>query len=388
MPVFDIPLYGFPNRWQEYMQISPWWWNQFAGLGDLAPLSTGGANVWVQPDWDDLGAAISDAIELFAVNLGFYPRPVYLTERIPLGRGRPYELQSLRTTYGHIQAIGTRGTTLLQAGVAVVYSDTDGDGVNDRGTVQFAYASAPDESEIQMFFTVADINLPGAQAADERYQIEPATVVVSGGNITLTAHAAFFGQPELWRQPYIAPNYNPQNKNVLDTQDAANFVTEVDVYRVYPDETNAVTLRRRQPDCTNCQWEWYTAAGVANIEDSRLGTFNLSEADCGCWRGGWKYVDISYYAGYPLNRYGQPEPSLTRALIRLTNQSTMQPRQPNTFNNVIAQRDQSDNLFPSFGNSSAPLEMTPFGGTNGAVAAWNMVKRYMIPEGGALNNSR
>lgn len=384
MPVVKTPLYGYLNAWANEMQISPWWWNQLAGQGDLAPLSSGGANVYVLPDWTDIAKGINRALTLITDQLRFYPRPVYLSERIALGQGRPFEMQSLRTKYGYLQAIGTRGTTVLSAAETVVYSDEDGDGVNDTGTVTFAYASAPDESEIQMFFTVTDIDLPGAQAADERYQIEPATVVVSGGNITLTAHIGYFVKPTLWRQPYVAPNYNPQNKNVLDTADATNYVTEVDVYRVYPDETNAVTLRRRQPSCAGCAWEWYPAAGTAQIEDSVLGLFNLYETSCGCWRGGWTYVDISYYAGYPLDRFGQPEPALTESLTRLAN--TKMPRQPNTFDNVIATRWQADNSYPTVNGRDAPMRQTPFGSLVGQVEAYDIITTYMLGTGMSLGN--
>lgn len=393
MTVFKTNLYTYGHLWAQEMEVSVWAFNQLAGQGDLAPLSERGKNVWVLPDWNDLGKGITRALTKMTGQLGFYPRPVYITERIPLGQGAPYQLQSLKTRYGYIQAIGQRALTALDSGASVAYTDEDGDSVLDTGTVTVVMGSAPPSaSEIQMFFTVADIALPSAAVGDERYQIEPATVQVDTGTntITITAHIAYFVRPPLWRQAYAAPNYNPHNKNVLDTTDAANYVTEVDVYRVYPDDTNAVTLRRRKRSCTSCEWEWDTAAEVADIENSLLGLINLSEASCGCWRGGWAYVDVSYFAGYPIPNYsgtsqdilytGEPEPALTEALVRLAN--CEQPRNPNTFSNDIATRWQTDNEYQKF--QGEPMDKTPLGSKIGQRAAWDIVSDYALGVGSAL----
>lgn len=392
MTVFRNNLYGFGHAWAADMQISVWAFNQLAGVGNDAPLSEPGKNVWVQPDWVDLGMALTRALTKASDNLRFYPRPVYLYERIKLGRGRPFELQSLQTKYGYIQSIGKRGITALSSGETVTYSDEDGDGVDDTGTVTFVMASTPPSaSEIQMFFTVSDIALPSAVVADERYQIEPATVVVSGNTVTLTAHAAYFVKPPLWRQPYLAPNYNPHNKNVLDTTDAANFVTEVDVYRVYPDTTGAVTLRRRVYDCAGCtNWTWQDVTGAAQIEDDRLGLINVTEAACNCWRGGFSYVDVYYYAGYPFPNYsntsqddvftGQIEPALVEAITRLAN--CEQAREPNTFTNEIATRWTTDNNYQKFQGEA--MEKTPLGSKIGQVRAWEIISEYALGVGWAM----
>lgn len=391
MTVFNRNLYGYGHEWAKYMQISPWAFNQLAGPGEGAGLTEPGKNVWVLPDWNDLSFAITRALTKIPDQLHFYPRPVYLYERIPLGRGVPYQLQSLKTRYGYIQEIGQRAVTALESGAAVVYSDEDGDGVDDTGTVTIVLLSTPPSaSEIQIFFTVADIGLPSAAVADERYQIEPATVQVSGNTVTITAHISYFVLPSLWRLPYLAPNYNPHQKNVLDSADSANYVTTVDVYRVYSDATNAVTLRRRKRSCANCEWEWETAAGVADIEDSLLGLFNLYEAECRCWRGGWQYVDLYYYAGYPIPNYnttspdvlytGDPDPALTEAIVRLAN--CEQAREPNTFTNEIATRWQQDNKLEKF--VGEPMNKTPLGAKIGQQAAWDIISTYSLGTGGAM----
>lgn len=393
MTVFRSNLHGYGHRWAQEMNVSVWSFNQLAGQGDLAPLSERGKNVFVSTDWLALEQGLQRALTKIVDPLGFYPRPVYLYERIPIGRGQPYQLQSLKTRYGHIQAIGRRGLTVLDAGAAVVYSDEDGDGVDDTGTVTVVMGSAPPSaSEIQMFFTVADIAQASAAAADERYQIEPATVQVDTGTntITITAHIAYFVRPPLWRQPYLAPNYNPTNKNALDTTDAANYVTEVDVYRVYPDETNAVTLRRRWRSCSSCAWDWQTAAGVAAIEDAELGLINLYEADCGCWRGGWSYVDVYYFAGYPIPNYsgtsqdilytGDPEAALTQALVRLTN-CEISP-EPNTFSNEVMTRFKTDLELKLYQGET--MTNMPFGAMLGQRRAWEIISDYAIGRGMAL----
>lgn len=391
MTVFRNNLYGYGHAWANEMEISVWAFNQLAGPGDLAPLSERGKNVWVLPDWNDLARGITRGLSKMVDTLHFYPRPVYLSERIPLGRGRPFQMQTLQTRYGYIQAIGRRAITALESAAPVVYSDEDGDGVDDTGTVTVVMATTPPSaSEIQMFFTVTDIDLPGAVVADERYQIEPATVTVSGNTITLTAHIAYFVLPSKWRQPYLAPNYNPHNKNVLTSNDPANYVTEVDVYRVYPDATSAVVLSRRKASCASCGWDWENIAGVADIEDSRLGLINVSEESCLCWRGGYRYVDVYYYAGYPIPNYsntsqddvftGEAEPALTEALTRLSN--CEQARQPNTFTNEIATRWTTDNNYQKF--QGEPMEKTPLGSKLGQIAAWEIVSDYALGVGWAF----
>lgn len=392
MTVFRNNLLGYGHAWADYMGISVWAFNQLAGPGDLAPLSERGKNVWVKPDWDDLGMGITRALVKASDQLHFYPRPAYLYQRVHLGRGRPFELQSLKLRYGYVQAIGRRAITALSSGAAVVYSDKDGDGVNDTGTVTFVMASTPPSaSEIQMFFTVAAINLPSAVVADERYQIEPATVTVSGNTVTLTAHASYFVKPPLWRTAYNSPNYNPHNKNVLTTNDAANYVTTVDVYRVYPDATSAVTLRRRVRDCVGCTgWTWEDVTGAAEIEDERLGLINVAEASCNCYRGGYSYVDVYYYAGYPLPNYsttsqdsmftGTPDPALTEALVRLAN--CEQAREPNTFTNEISTRWQTDNQYLEVQGSL--VTNTPLGKKIGQGRAWEIISEYALGVGSAM----
>lgn len=387
MTVFNRNLYGYGHLWAEYMGITPWAFNQLSGPGDQAPLTTNGINVWVQPDWRDLALALTRALTKVSDNLRFYPRPVYLHAEIPLGRGRPFELQSLKLPYGYVQAIGRRAITALDSGAAVVYTDEDGDGVNDTGTVTINVVDPPSASEIQMFFTVADIALPSAVVADERYQIEPATVVVSGNTVTLTAHISYFVLPSLWRQPYIPPNYNAHNKNILITTDAANYVTTVDVYRVYPDATSAVTLRRRVRECTACGFTWENVTGLAEIEDSRLGLINVCEESCRCWRGGYSYLDVYYYAGYPIPNYsatsqadvftGEPDPALTEAIVRLAN--CEQARVPNSFNNNISTRWDKDQEYQKI--QGEPPIKTPFGSMNGQRAAWEIVAEYALGQG-------
>lgn len=378
----DVLTYGYLNRWGVEMDISPWHFNQLAGQGQEAPLSEGGVNVFVKPDWKALGRGLGDAISDIAAKARFYPRPIYIHERLKFDTGRPWQAQSLATTYKHVQAIGRRATTVLEAAAPVVYTDEDGDSVLDTGTVTVVMATTPPATDqIQMFFQVTD-GAPGA--ADQRYELDYRTVSVSGNTITITAHISYFVKPTLWLVPYIAPNWNPENKNVLDTTDAANYVTAVDVYRVWPDPSSAVNLLYDPlwvGCCSDDLSQYTTVAGQALIEDSRLGLLRFRELVCpSCRRYPYAYVDVYYYAGYPLTYWGEPDPELLRAVVRLANCNM--PRDPNSFSNPILQLWQTDTLYMQ--DAKGNMVTSPFGSKVGEVTAWRIVSDYAIGNGGSL----
>jgi len=304
MGVSEVPTYKFLNAWQRVMLEDPFRYNQVQGTG--VPRSEVG-DAFVQPERDEVARGLNNAVSRIVDELSYYPRPTYITEEfIPLRWASPYQLQTLQTRYKHLIEFGSRGTTVISAGAAVVYSSTGANGTaNDLATITVAAGSLTDVNEIQCFFQVAD----GAPAAaDEQWEIEPTTVKLTGGNFVITAHRSLFVKPStIWDIPYTYDAGNLDTKHYADIALAADFVTAVDVYRVYTDTTNAVQLIE-DDIYVNCDCSAVTStlsAAGARITNKRLGIFEVRPSACGC-NGFVEAVKVNYRA--PKTRHKTTNP--------------------------------------------------------------------------------
>lgn len=368
----QVNTYGLLNQWPEVMRENIWRYNQATGSG----VRTSACPVYIQDDREEIARALGQALRRIVEHLRFYPRPIWLEDTIRLGKGYPWQLQRLRTQWGYVEAFGQRATSLISAGASVVYSDADGDGVNDTATITVASSVDPDEAQI--FFQVAD----GAPAAaDIRYEIEPVIVTASGGNLIITGPRALFVKPStIWNVPY--DDANKQTLNAADTTDVGDFVTAVDVYRVYNDTTTPVQVIEDPifKQTTGLGGNVLTT-GVARLLDDRLGIFEARVEDPDCLRYA-EAVKIYYKAGYPL-QFDRPDYTLAEAVIRLAN--TMMGRQLCSFCDMTDNMWSDDRMPP---NSQNPVSQrhvnNPFGTMKGQIYAWLAVMDYALPRGGTL----
>lgn len=372
MAISQIDAYGLLDDWRDYCLENIWWFNQMTGTG--AYLAE--CPVYVQPDRDVVARAIREAFGKMTTYLHYPPKPIFVYEDIPLGGGVLIERQELRLKYGHIQAVGQRATTLIEAGATIVYSDVGGLGVSDTATIAVTVPAATPTSEVSIFFKVSD----GApSAAEARYEIVPVTRSRSGNTVTLTAHRANFVKPNgIWAQPYENPNY--QERNAGTTTDATQFITQVDVYRVYADDTSAVILVGDGGCSATCEDDTCTAC--ARLIDAELGIIQVRGTGCACVYP--ERVRVHYKAGYPM-QYGRIDPDLGIPLFRLAN--TLMPRQPcaecNRFYDVwVADRETDEGLIPPH------LLSNPFGIQRGQIDAWKAVLDYAQAGGGKLTRNR
>lgn len=280
----------FLNQWPKIMlEQTPWHFNQCAGVG--APVQTGndlGGLVYLQTEREYIARHLESAAIRMATDLNYWICPAYFSELIPIGSGYPIQAQYLTARYCKMIELGTRATTLIQAGAAVVYSDPNSIGVNDTATITVVTGIA--NAEIKLYFQVAD----GAPTAgDYRYEIEPTIITDAAGTVTIKAHRALFVKPSQWAREYIANDPNFNSPNIVDTGTAAGFVTAVDVYRVYTATTSNVSLIASDGSTV---LQTYTG----EILDARLSTFRLGDF-CADWCGGWpKFVRVNYKAGAAL----------------------------------------------------------------------------------------
>lgn len=375
----DADHFRLLNRWPLVMQADPWNFNQLVGA--VAPLSTESRVIYIQRERDMIADALNNAAQMIADQLGFYPRPVWLSERLHVGRGWQ-ELQTHRLTWGYVQEFGVRTTSLIQAGVAVVYSDTNADGTDDLATITVVTGVAA--SEIGVFFQVAD----GAESAGaSTWEIEPLSVSVSGGVATITGPRYLFVKPSVvWAQEFITPNFT--DKSAGNTSQPNDFVTAVDIYRVYSDTTSFPAIQSDPIFCSACGSNLggnTTTLATGRIYDSRLGIVQVRPTSCCSACGYWpETIDVYYKAGFPLEN-GKMARRLELACIRLAN--TLMPQQPETFINPVLGMWQQDRVRADV-NTLTQGDMHPFGDTMvGRIDVWRNIKHMALGQGGKVTSA-
>jgi len=279
------------NKWAEFMMENPFLFNQCAGVG--APMQTSqdkSGKVYLQKEREYVARHLETALTRMSGDLNYWLAPAFFSDTFPLGKGRPIQRQIFQTTYLKMISLGKRATALISAGASVTYSDPNNTGVLDTATVTIATTIA--NSEVKLYFRTAD----GAPTAcDARYEIEPLIVTDNGaGTVTLTGHRSLFVSPKQWAREYIANDPNFNSPNIVDTATAAGFVTAVDIYRVFVDQTDNIELLSQD----NTVLQTFTG----DIVDEELGAVRMGDlCSTVCWDKQPAKVKIKYYAGSPLN---------------------------------------------------------------------------------------
>ena len=299
------------DTWAKIMGVSPWWFNQFRDGFPTADTAQC-AHVFFQYSWqhdflsrEEIANCIAMAEDMIATELHFWPAPKYFTDEVQQyprpGNRELYaggytvrgQLKSVQLNWHKVQGGGVLARTLVNAGTAVVLSDTDGDGIDDLFTLTQA-TSVTDVNEIAVYFTAADRN---NDPIDETWRVRPVTVAISAGVATVTGHTTLLVPPDLTTRWDAAD---------LDVMTPANYVTALDVYRLYRDDD---TTTNKQG---NAIWELTPCATPpCGVEYSAL-CLGAREAEIGfvsvdygvdttsChWRAPDR-VSVNYLAGEPL----------------------------------------------------------------------------------------
>lgn len=186
---------------------------------------------------------------------------------------------------------------VLLANAAITWSDADGDGIDDTGTVTAPCDSGQSACEIEVYY-------PGHDG-DPAYQIRPATASVTG----TTATVQF--KKQLCVLEDILGAYSPGPAQ-WDTND--DFLESVDVYRHYNDPSQQATLiwepgtgcqSCNGSGCTRCQYATQTACLYlrSTPEDAVLswapGTWNAVDRtfDSSGLSGSPDQIELFYQAG-------------------------------------------------------------------------------------------
>lgn len=254
------------DEYGAIMGFDMWSLNQFTYPG---PKSAQCSDVIYQYGWqrdhlsrEEIGRAIAEAEYLLAEQLGYWPAPQYIfDEHVPYPRPHNRTQYGMAATWrGNWKAVqlrwgkfiggGSFTRTLIGDTANLTLSDSDGDGVNDTFTCTIA-TTVTDPNEIAVYFRTTDRL---GNAISEQWRIRPITVTISGGTATIKGHATLLVPPTLTHGVDVA---------ALTATLAANYVTNVTVYRVWRDTTHTdanpaqgVAVWDVPEDCTSdCQIE-------------------------------------------------------------------------------------------------------------------------------------
>lgn len=307
------------SRFAAIMAVSP---VHFSGArGQDVWLDYGSCDdIWPQYAWqidseivsrEEVAFAIASAERDIAQVLGYWPAPVWIENEMVYWPRNGSNI--VNAEWGNILAPGKRGAVSILDAAAVVYSDPDGDGWQELATITVP-TTFTDRREIKLFTAGK-----GGQAP---WEIRPLLdVVITAGIAVITANSWSLIKPELWE---VKPSTS--GFAAIDITNTANFVTEVDVWRIFNDSTQAgarfiggaysYNSGGFYWSCSSCQGAGCEVCGVtvsdgcftiANHHHSMLIPFPASYVD-GAWAntvlsGPPSTVSLNYYAGETSQEY-------------------------------------------------------------------------------------
>ena len=399
-----LPLDTFARN----LGLHPLHFNQVY-VDDLAPPTVCGSP-FVQYAWQDadrigreeIAEAIQQAEQMIADQIGFNLLPTWEVERranfVPAanpsmlnytGLNVRGKWQAIQTSNGHVITGGFEAKSLVNAGTAVIYSDTDGDGYSETATVSVA-TTVTDPEEIALYY-------PGEGGSDS-WEIRPITVSISAvgiATITCRREQLLLGD--------LQEAFNPEGEDGLVN---GNFLTTADVYRHYNDPSRQIRFIWEpegnlcdcgETTCTICSF--YTQYGCLHVRDNRLG---LVAGTPGTWNSTtlvYDYVPYSisrqpdkcqlwYRAGWEDKKQLKPslimDPTYARAVTYLAVGLLDRPLCNCDHIKALCVHWQTDFALAVEGNTfhvtKAVME-NPLGTTRGAQYAWRIVQRYKVGDG-------
>lgn len=300
------------DHWAAILGFNPWQFNQI-GKDLPVPITAQCNNVWFQYSWqedflsrEEIGNAIDSAEQLVADQVKFWPAPKYIEDELieprhtrdwgrrslfaPDGQWKPAS-----TEYMYIRETGKLTRTLLQADAPVVYSAQVGT-FEDIFTITITTTTVMNPDEIAIYFTLTDRL---GNDIDETWKIRPVKVNVSGTTVTITGSKFLMVKPEL-EETYAALK--------LSATLVANFIVEVDVHRVFTDQTATAD----NPDQGLASWDPPPGCDVdcgvrvapfcASNDNADSGVVKIQiQAGDAPYPWGPDRLHLNYLSGIPLN---------------------------------------------------------------------------------------
>jgi len=386
------------------------------------PISGGCEEAWARHSWQNFGRASREEIALAVEQvedelsefIGFSLAPLFITNEVHQyphhysvsgvslmggidSRGKRKGVH-LRDGAKLIQA-GTRGTTKIAtatvAGGSLSYTDEDGDGFAETATITLQ-TSEINACEMKVFITDT--------LAAEEWEIRPnKSSVIVGGALTMTFNSWLFIDPDTDSAYPDGDAYK-----AVDISSTSNYVTSVDIYRVYVDNT-AVSARffwERDGSCNSCGGAGCDACsllyqdGCATVGNVELGVIVPVPAEYDSDEAVWTalnftygrepdQVRLSYLAGEMSQKYisgasCDPLKSVyAKAIAYMATARISKPACscPDLADNFEAMRLDLSLLEDGGSHLVTPeLLNNPFGPRRGEVMAWNLLGKISREE--------
>lgn len=272
------------DRFAQIMGINPVHFNG-ASAGDVWPRAGACDETWVQHPWQTVSTLsreeLAREIRSAEVEIGRYlgwdvaptwhiaeekrwPNHYDRTVNVPHYDSRLNQ-PSIDLSRSKVIAGGRRAWEVIDASVSVVYSDEDGDGFEETATIT-ASGTYTDKSEIKLYF---DTNHNG----NPSWEVRPVkSIEADGATITIVCDSWLLLDPSLWES-----HPTGVEKQDIDASVMTNYVTTVDVLRVYNDVAQASSQLRWRSDCLICNGSGCAACspatqdGCMSIIDARRG---------------------------------------------------------------------------------------------------------------------
>lgn len=213
------------------------------------------AQPWLQYEWqtpdrvsrEEVARAIAEAESNIEEELGYRLLPSWeedewqLTARTPtpelirmVSIDVKAKAQVVQADWGYLVSGGVRASELVDAAATIIWSDEDGDGYDETGTITVAIVAGTPLQELHVYY-------PG-QGGTEEWEIKPLLTWTNPTAIqaTLTFRREQCVLPNLFE--LIAVPADDSHIRGVDGDLDANFLTTVDVYRVYNDPQTQVTF--------------------------------------------------------------------------------------------------------------------------------------------------
>jgi hypothetical protein len=362
-------------------------------------------SAWTQYEWqasdgvsrDQVARSIRQAEDSIEQYLGYSLTPQWRNDRINLPDYYRAEFARWRSVgnrwnpftapWGRFIQAGARAKDIIEINAPITWATppTEDPATNwpYTGTITIVGATFDDVNEIRVYYP--------DQSGNDLADIRPITVSYNSGTETLTITVS----RQLCVKEPLFESVNVTTRPVRgEVAYNSNFISEVDVYRVYNDASNQGAIGWNMwngcPSCTdngcaactsNAQQICVQAArpdhssliwGSATYSDA----YGIYEFSDWCGLQAPEFISLNYQAGYPLQN-GRMNPLLARAVMDLS--MSMIERPPCGCITRRFEEAQKDLRQVAKGESYdlSPLyKSSPFGTKRGAVEAWRVISQY------------
>ena len=291
-----LSTYNLLDRFQERTLQEVYKFNQIE-----SDFNNYGQSVWVQAERDNLDRALLTNFHLMREWLGFYPRPIWKTLKIPLDSHYAYYDKTLIVPESAwLWAFGSRAVEVLAAGVAPT-----ADGDMYRLTITTPLIT---DGELAIFHVDEDAF---ENTNDDRFRILPSMVYHDGTDYHIDIPKARFVKPVKWTTQYN--NGDPLDRVTLEKDDSGNFAQTVNVCRVYNDPTTKARVTAPPFDFSSETTKQSQEVEVTVIDEQEA-SFKIKQNSFVTFDP--YYVEIDAYIGYPLGVDGNMHQSIEEFIIR------------------------------------------------------------------------